>query len=199
MVLHLGCCRSPYCRESFYSGELFHLKLLDVTRECHGIDIDEESIEFLRNQGIKNLKKANIETLQEDENTFKYDVIVAGEILEHLNNFGMFLSSISRLMHNNSKLIISVPNTPTIKSFLRALCGKEEVHADHVCYFSAKTLQTLIKRFDFNIEQLVYYCAPPFKGSKKILVILNKWVYNFCRIITSLADGIVVVCSKQSG
>jgi cyclopropane fatty-acyl-phospholipid synthase-like methyltransferase len=197
-ILHLGCCASPYCEERFNSGELLHLKLLNVANKCAGIDIDEKSIEFLINKGIDNIKVGDIELLSSDEFDSEYDLIVAGEILEHLNNLGLFLSAVTKIMKSETKLLITVPNTPSVKAFLRALAGREEVHPDHVCYFSANTIETLLKRFRLEVDSFYYYCAPPVSGSSKFMWLLNKLLKIFCLMFPCLADGFVVIAELRN-
>lgn len=197
LVLHLGCCRYPYCQESFSSGELFHLKLLKIAQECHGMDIDQPSLDFLARQGIPHLFWGDVEKLELNQWEKYYDIILAGEILEHLNNFGLFLSSIRHLMNRETLLVISVPNTPTLKGFLRALIGQEMVHHDHVCYFSATTLTTLLDRFQYRVEKVMYYCATPFQRSGHFLKLSNRVAAKLCRIFPRLADGLIVVAKLR--
>lgn len=197
LVLHLGCCRYPYCRESFSSGELFHLKLLKIAQECHGMDIDQPSLNFLAQQGIPHLFWGDVENLEPNQWEKHYDIIVAGEILEHLNNFGLFLSSIRHLMNPETLLVISVPNTPTLKGFLRALVGQEMVHHDHVCYFSETTLITLLHRFQYRIEKVMFYCAAPYQQSGQFLKLSNRVVAKLCRFFPRLADGLIVVAKLR--
>lgn len=196
-VLHLGCCRYPYCQESFYSGELFHLKLLKIAQELHGMDIDRPSLDFLTQQGIPYLYWGDIEKIEINHWDKHYDIIVAGEILEHLNNFGLFLSSIRHLMNPETLLVISVPNTPTLKGFLRALVGQEMVHHDHVCYFSATTLTTLLDRFEYRVEKIMYYCATPFQRSGHLLNLSNRVAARLCRIFPRLGDGLIAVAKLR--
>jgi 2-polyprenyl-3-methyl-5-hydroxy-6-metoxy-1,4-benzoquinol methylase len=170
---------------------------MQIAQECHGIDIDRPSLEFLTKQGIPHLIWADVENLVLSQCEKCYDVIVAGEILEHLNNFGLFLSSIRNLMNWETLLIISVPNTPTLKSFFRALVGREIVHHDHVCYFSESTLKTLLARFKFRVSKLAYYCSNPFPQSSHLLQLSNKITAKFCKIFPRLADGLIVVARIQ--
>ncbi|MBO0181221.1 hypothetical protein J0682_30075, partial [Vibrio parahaemolyticus] len=77
-----------------------------------------------------------------------FDVIVAGEIIEHLNNPGLFLSGVRRFMHRDSKLVITTINAYcAMRFFVYALRGRrginEFVHPDHVAYYSYSTLRVL--------------------------------------------------------
>ena len=81
----------------------------------------------------------------------KFDVIVAGEMIEHLSNPGLFLKGIQRFMSKDTKLLITTINAYMGMRFwiygLRGQGGSfEPVHQDHVAYYSYSTLSLLIER-----------------------------------------------------
>lgn len=91
-VLHLGCVDEGLTIERFKKDQLMHLKLMKVAKEVIGIDVSKEGIKFLQEEGINNIIYGDVEhldsikKLQEE----KFDIILASEILEHLNNPGLF-------------------------------------------------------------------------------------------------------------
>jgi 2-polyprenyl-3-methyl-5-hydroxy-6-metoxy-1,4-benzoquinol methylase len=193
-VIHLGCCDAPYCQEKYIKGDLFHLKLLKTARKVIGIDIDEPSIKFMEHAGIKNLMVDNVENFNIELKYQDFQIILAGEILEHLHNPGLFFKGISGFGNKETEIIITTINTPTLKSFMRALAKKEMVHHDHVCYYSIKTLSQLLKRFDLHIIKYYYYCAPPFPNSGIMTGLSNRISKGFCKIFPMLGDGCIAIC-----
>jgi len=197
-VLHIGCCDSPFCIERYKKGKLLHTELINSAKKVIGIDVDSASLEYLKNKGINNLYEINVEKIKENNIAVLYDekidIILAGEILEHLNNPGLFLEGIKRLAKENVELIITVPNSPTLKSFLRSLVGTEMVHHDHVCYYSLKTLTTLLKRYSFEVKEYYYYTAPPVPERGLTMKISNKAAEYFCKLCPSLGDGLIAIC-----
>ncbi|MCV4607588.1 hypothetical protein OFB74_32295, partial [Escherichia coli] len=88
-----------------------------------------------------NLFEADLELLNNVPLERTFDVIVAGEIIEHLNNPGLFLSGVRRFMHRDSKLVTTTINAYcAMRFFVYALRGRrginEFVHPDHVAYYS---------------------------------------------------------------
>jgi 2-polyprenyl-3-methyl-5-hydroxy-6-metoxy-1,4-benzoquinol methylase len=197
-VIHLGCCGSPYCQERYLEGNLFHIKLIEIARKVIGIDIDEQSINFLKNAGINNLQIADVENMDIKLEFKDFKIILAGEILEHLDNPGSFLKGIIRISNNNAEIIFTTINTPTLKSFLRALCNNEMVHHDHVCYYSIKTLNQLLNRYNMYIIKYFYYCAPPVSESGIIVKILNRISKVICNFVPNWGDGFIAICKTKS-
>ena len=89
-VLHLGCTNWPYTQDSIDNGMLLHNELAKSASELYGFDFDQEGIDVLEKAGTKNLYQADLEKLDEVELNESFDVIIAGEMIEHLNNPGLF-------------------------------------------------------------------------------------------------------------
>lgn len=161
-VLHLGCSDSPATEEHLADGSLLHSMIDNVAAKQYGIDIDPAGIEIMRNAGFKNVAVSNVEDLLRN-NPFgmtDFDVIVAGEIIEHLSNPGLFLDSIKPLMGPpyNSKLVITTVNAfYAMRFFLCMVTGREHVHPDHVSYYSKRTLEKLLQVHGYEIDQFSYY------------------------------------------
>ncbi len=86
------------------------------------------------------------------------EVIVAGELIEHLENPLQFLqrfASAPRLV--GSTLILSTPNATALHNFLIGLTRRESTHQDHLCILSYKTLTTLCARAGFGEWEIIPY------------------------------------------
>ena len=92
-VLHLGCVDEGVLEERFAEGKLMHQELSRITKEVWGVDISESGITFLKSKGITNLFVGNVEKINELTELYskKFDIIVASEIIEHLDNPGLFM------------------------------------------------------------------------------------------------------------
>jgi 2-polyprenyl-3-methyl-5-hydroxy-6-metoxy-1,4-benzoquinol methylase len=82
------------------------------------------------------------------------DVIVCGEVLEHLSNPGHFLR---RLREYSVPVIITVPNAFSTVGKKHLQRGLENVNIDHVAWYSPRTLKTLLERHGFAIKEFYYY------------------------------------------
>jgi methyltransferase family protein len=157
-VLHLGCTDAPLTRRKYELGSLLHLKLEGIASTLVGADIDAESVQWLEAKGIKNLHLADaagIEMLL-DSIGFRPEVIVAGEILEHLSSPLDFLGGVRRGMGDSAKLLISVPNAFWFEGFIHVLLGTEKVHPEHVAYYSYYTVKQLLERAGLDVQD----CRP---------------------------------------
>jgi SAM-dependent methyltransferase len=201
-VLHLGCTNYPYTREAIESEMLLHFSLERIASEIYGFDYDQDGIDILASHGSKNLYKVDLEKLGDVAIDETFDVIVAGEMIEHLNNPGLFLDGIKRFMHADTRLVITTINAYCGMRFLQyGLRGKggrgEPVHPDHVAYYSYSTLGLLIERHLLEIEKFYFYNLGDEHRphNRKILNLLN----DVCvRIAPQWADGIIAVCKLSN-
>jgi hypothetical protein len=75
------------------------------------------------------------------------DVVVAGELIEHLENPLQFLKRLVAVERLSGKTIIfTTPNATALHNVLIALFQRESTHRDHLCILSYKTLATLCAR-----------------------------------------------------
>lgn len=161
-VLHLGCVDAGLVEDRFARGELMHQKLVKVAAELWGADIDGEGIAFLREQGFGNLFAGDIIDGIPELESQSFDVIVASEVLEHLDNPGLFLDAVRNLMTpSRTELIVTVPNAYRLDSLLSMWRGVENVHPDHNYWFSYYTLTNLLRKRGFEIAEVLAYSLQP--------------------------------------
>jgi hypothetical protein len=197
-VLHLGCTNFPYTTDSIKNGMLLHFDLEKTAKELYGFDFDQEGLDILTEAGGKNLYRADLEKLEEVPLDETFDVIIAGEMIEHLANPGLFLKGIQRFMNRETSLVITTVNAYSALRFLiYGLRGKgganEPVHPDHVAYYSYKTLSLIVNRENLAVKEFYFYDIGtehrPF----------NRWFYNafndICvKFSPHLSDGVIAVC-----
>ena len=197
-VLHLGCTNYPYTEESIAKKMLLHHDLESIASDVWGIDSDQKGIDILEFHGSKQFLLGDLEHLENIEIDQQFDVILAGEMIEHLNNPGLFLRGIKRFMQADTRLVLTTINAYCGMRFvwygLRGKRGKVEfVHPDHVAYYSYSTLKVLLERNGLHVDKFLFYDI----GSEHRPH--NKWFINvindICvRIAPQWADGIVAVC-----
>lgn len=154
-VLHFGFTDAPFTVERVASGELLHSQLRKTSAFLYGLDIDQQSIEQYR-QITQDFDNAVLDIQEPLPNADflknNYDVIVFGEVLEHLRNPGLALTNLLEICRDNpqAKLVVTVPNAYFIGAFFVAMSGNENVHPDHYYYFSPVTLRKLISDSGFS-------------------------------------------------
>lgn len=143
-VLHLGCADAPFTADLLAKGALLHQRLMPVADELVGVDLSSEGIALMREAGIGNLVVLDSEDPLHAALGRRFDVVVAGELIEHVLNAGLLLESIKTVMHADSVLVLTSPNFCPIKRVIRLVARREEVHPDHICYYSRATLTRLL-------------------------------------------------------
>jgi SAM-dependent methyltransferase len=202
-VLHLGCTNFPYTKEAIEKDVLLHIELLKISDELYGFDFDQAGIDILAKSGVNNLYRADLEALDEVDLKESFEVIIAGEIIEHLRNPARFLKGIQRFMNSETKLVITTINAYCALRFLiygfRGKGGKNEpVHPDHVAYYSFKTLSLAVERENLYLEKFCFYDVGVEHRQ------FNPWYYNVINDVCvkfspQLSDGVIAVCKlKQS-
>jgi hypothetical protein len=200
-VLHLGCTNYPYTEDSIAHDMLLHFELGGIASELYGFDFDQSGIDVLASKGIENLYQADLEYLADVPLDERFDVVIGGEMIEHLSNPGLFLSGVKRFMNDGSKLVLTTVNAYCAMRFLiyglRGRGGKNEpVHPDHVSYYSFSTINLLLQRHGFEIKKFYFYDLGrehrPF----------NRWYYNLIndisvKISPQLSDGIIAVAGLK--
>ena len=92
--------------------------------------------------------------------SFIPEVIVAGELIEHLPGPLAFLESIVRMERlRGATLILTTPNATAAHNVAIGLLSRESTHHDHLCILSFKTLNIpcVIARFSRRWDIVPYY------------------------------------------
>lgn len=157
-VLHLGCTDWPLTEDRVRTNRLLHGLLVQCCDCVVGVDTDSEGIETLRRHMPSNeFHVASCETLEQTEYLIgrPWDVILAADVIEHVSNVGLSLTSIRKLMTSATRLVITLPSAFSVKRFLvAATLGKEHVHPDHCYYFSQSTIIQCLARSGLAVESL---------------------------------------------
>jgi SAM-dependent methyltransferase len=197
-VLHVGCTNWPYTRAMLDSGGLLHLGLAKVARELWGVDSDPEGLRVLEAAGVMNLVRGDAEDLAACPLDRTFDVVLAGEILEHLSNPGLFLRGVRRFLAPGGRLVVTTVNAYCgfrfAQYFFRGRGGAAEpVHPDHVAYYSYRTLTHLLTREGYAVESFLFYDLGdehvPFVPRR--IRVANRF---FSRLAPWTADGVIAVC-----
>lgn len=165
-VLHLGFADAPLTAERLSAGTLLHARLRQVTERCTGIDLDEAAVFSVREAlGLDDLIVGDAG----DASALTgggYDVVVAGETIEHVSNAARLLSAAHNSLVPDGELVISTANAFCLRRTARLPFGTESVHPDHVCYFSHATLKRLVERHGFALRDSANYRLP--KGAPAV-------------------------------
>lgn len=199
-VLHLGCSDAPWTESRAAQGKLLHQHLLPVATRLAGVDTDAESIEIMRTKfGMDDLHVLNAEQLSPEAVGGTFDLVLACDVLEHLDNVGEFIASCKRVLADDGRLVITTPNAYAVKRFIgAALLGVEHVHDDHTAYFSPSTLAQITKRHGLEVRETYgFMWSNP--------TARNRWANRISRSVMTglrrpaLADELAVVATPRPG
>ncbi len=147
-VLDVGC----------YDGSISKL-LLPNKNEVYGVDISEKAVELAKLNGIQAFTCDIEDKLPFLDNFF--DVVVAGEIIEHIFDVDNFLNEINRILKIGGYLVLTTPNLACFNSRWRLLLGKNPYNietslgsnsAGHIRYFVKNSLSELLKAHGLTID-----------------------------------------------
>lgn len=185
-VLHIGASDWPFTKEKINRGCLLYANIGEVAKEQLGVDLDREASDFLNTRQIKN---SHIEIRDMNELhtlSFLPDIIILGEVLEHLMNLDIALQNMRKIMRDDTKLVISVPNAFYFMNFVYVFIRREHQHPDHNVAFTYKTLTQLLDKADFKIDDFAF----TFLASSSQVQYLNwkgKLMYALVRLFSYIS------------
>lgn len=136
-VLDLGC-RTGALTQYYAEGN-------DVV----GVDVDDAALaEARRRLAIETVWADVEESLPFDDGSF--DVVVAGELLEHLADPAAAVGNVRRVLRGGGRFVGSVPNAFRLKSRLAYARGRYPADWDptHLQLFTPAALRSLLASFD---------------------------------------------------
>ena len=202
-VLHLGCTNYPYTEDAIGADMLLQFDLEKLASEIWAIDADEEGIDILRAHGSTNLIHGDLEHLEKSQIPGgPFDVIIAGEIIEHLNNPGLFLKGVQRFMGPDTELILTTVNAYCgMRFFYYGIRGRrgraEPIHPDHVAYYSYSSLKLMAERHGLELRNFYFYDLG--KEHRRFVRWFLKVTNFVCvRFAPQWSDGVIAVCRLAS-
>lgn len=150
-VLDVGCVEHNL--ENRKRGHWLHECLAKSASSVLGLDYEEDQIEQMKKEGYN--------VVAADATDFSlpttYDAIVAGELIEHVPNPGLFLQCARKHLRSQGLLIMTTPNANCLIYFLENfLLGHEIDNPDHVAIYSPTTITLLLKKCGFVVDRVVF-------------------------------------------
>lgn len=188
-VIHVGCVdHLPLIEEKMARRNWLHGEITAVARDCIGLDINREGIDFLRARGIRNVHFYDIlgDALLPGGADDAWDVMVLGEVLEHIDNPVLFLQRLrAKYQGRVSRLVLTVPNAFSFDNIKLAARAYEYINTDHRFWFTPFTLAKVITSAGFTVQGFAYCDG----------FLRPRWLPSgiICRLIPAYRDTVVMV------
>jgi 2-polyprenyl-3-methyl-5-hydroxy-6-metoxy-1,4-benzoquinol methylase len=177
-------------------GVWLHGRLAGVASSLVGLDLDEAGVESARAQGyeayaVDGQSAEAVRAL----GLPRADVVIAGELIEHLDAPGPFL----RAMHELAdELVLTTPNAYRVANFLVPLTGREAVHPHHTSWHSPQTLRRLLELGGWEPQRIAYYHTPVRRKGQPLQNALRRGLKTVNSLLPYWADGMVVYAATAA-
>ncbi len=182
-VLDVGCVGQDL---SFQSDDWLHNKIRKVASEITGVDINKESINFLKKAGYNIIHISEL-----NENYNQYDIILMADVIEHVNDPVEFIRFYSKHLKENGLLLITTPNATRIRTFFEILFTTTySINLEHTFWLCPKSFLEVISRA--NIEPADFYWLKEYLPKRRYLI--------YCpllRIWRNYNPNFLFICKKN--
>jgi 2-polyprenyl-3-methyl-5-hydroxy-6-metoxy-1,4-benzoquinol methylase len=151
-VLDIGCVNHSIkaTRDAYW----LHGRIRQTAKYTLGLDYDRQAVDKLASQGF-NVQYADATNFDVGK---QFDIVIAGEIIEHLVNHAGFFSCIRRHLKPDGVLVLTTPNALCLTYVIQnILYGHENENLDHTCIFSVTTLRTMLSKNGFDLGKVTFF------------------------------------------
>ena len=209
-VVHVGFVDERLLERRMVEGGWLHERIAGVSSRLVGLDIAEDGVSWARGKGYE-AYAVDVQSPEAVEalGLEPADVVLAGEVIEHLDAPGPFLRAMLPLARPDGLLVVTTPNAYRVLNFVVPASGAELIHQDHTAWHSPLTLRNLLERAGWSVEGFAYYqnrrdAVRPEHGTKRKLAIacanaVRTAVRWAGRWLPYWSDGLIVWARPLSG
>ena len=198
-VLDLGCVEHEAVVENKKQWWL-HGLLKQKANSVQGVDYNPVEVEALNRKGY-NICVGDVEDLNLGRT---FDVVIAGELFEHLTNHRSFFESVRRHLKPGAVFVASMPNANSLNYFVQTLVYGHEVDAwDHAAFFTPVTLSVMLNKCGFEATEIILYQPDEIYHHESAAQRVPAYLFNkiqqlACCLCPSLARGLIVVAKAKA-
>lgn len=173
-VLDVGCVGQDkgYDHESWLHG-----RIAKVSESLVGADINQEGIDAMNQMGYSVFQPEELEKTQK-----KFDLVVMGDVIEHVNDPGSFLAFYAQFLNEGGKMIICTPNSFGIRYIIQVLIyGKPGTNEEHTVSFDPYVMLELFQRI--GLEPVEFYWLKEYRKGAN-------WKQKFILALSSIYIGL---------
>jgi ubiquinone/menaquinone biosynthesis C-methylase UbiE len=181
-VFHLGFIQHSHMwRQKMEENDWLHSKISNVANEIVGLDYLEKDVKSIKEELGINAVSGDVMKLEDVNLNMTFDVIVCGELIEHIANPGLMLEGLKRFMNEETILIITTPN-PWRDLWVKHVYNKHDesnwLNPEHVAWYSFGTLKQMLERYEYKEVKYQYYYAETKEAemkTKNISILRKGW------------------------
>lgn len=144
-VLDLGAVQHNI--ENVKREKWLHDHLVRNFERVIGVDILAKEIETLNKQGYE-MVQADV---TEMSFAMSFDTVVAGELIEHVDNPGLMLERVHQHLKPDGRFILTTPN-PWAWIFLKRMWHNfMQINNEHVAWYGPVVMEQLLERYGFEL------------------------------------------------
>src|SRR4030042_1944294 len=135
-----------------------NLRFLSKFGNTHGLDISDDAIKFCKERGLKNIYKGDIcdtKKLEKLKLNNKFDLIVALDVLEHIQDDVLALKNIYKLLKQDGFLLVIVPA-------YKFLWSEHDESLHHKRRYHSPEITGKLKDANFNIIKNTHFITAVF-------------------------------------
>ncbi len=152
-VLDVGCTGKKADGRIPHPGTTLHQSIKPVCRSLLGVDVDADGIRLMEQEGFT--VRCDDITSMDLEHTF--DVIIAGEVIEHLLNPGLALQNLGKHLRHDGRLVVTTCNPFYYRQQSKILRhGSIQVNRGHVAWYDPRTMILMLRSTGFTVVQGVW-------------------------------------------
>ena len=171
-VVHIGCAdHLPLIDAKIAAGTWLHGRMAATASALRGFDIAADAIEHLRSRH----QIADLHVVDPAEaptpliTDGRWDVLVLGEMIEHLDDPVGWLSRVRRHYAGAvSDILVTVPNAWSLTNVRQAFRGREFINSDHRFWFTPFTLAKVLTRAGCLPQR--YWTVPAVPRARRALI-----------------------------
>ena len=129
-----------------------HTLVASAARDAVGIELDPALAERARTLGY-DVVAGDAQTMDLGRT---FEVVWAGEVIEHLSCAGGFLDAARRHLGDDGLLVLTTPNVFAVSNFVYRIGGRPRVNKGHTCWFDEVTLGQLLRRHGYDVVEISY-------------------------------------------
>ena len=173
-VLDVGCVGQD---KGLNHDHWLHGRIKKTASKLVGVDINKEGIQLMNENGFEVYEPDSL--LSKNE---KFDLVVMGDVIEHVNDPGSFLSFYAQFLNDDGRMIICTPNSFGIRYTLQVLFyGKPGTNEEHTLAFDPYVMLELFSRV--NLDPHEFYWLKEYRGGAN-------WKQKFILFLSSIYIGL---------